>query len=251
MPRSNHASRVSPTGDRPHKGRRERHKVEIRDRLFRAAIKLFGTRGFTETTVEHITDAADVAKGTFFNYFSTKEMLLTNLMERRLDILRAGREEAQQGLLPLRDVLRRLLRSLMAEPGRSRCMARCVLLGALGGQPVESVVQQIMTKGQEILTGVMEIGQKRAEIRGDWPPDELARLFQQCFYGVLYLQALHPNLNLQNCLDTTFALYWAGVEVRREVRGDGRVEVQAGVQTGVRAKDRVRARTRGLRKSAK
>ena len=157
MPPTKHASRVSSAGGRPHKSRRERHKVEVRDRLFRAAIKLFGTRGFTETTVEHITDAADVAKGTFFNYFSTKETLLTDLMERRLDILRAGCEEAKQGRLPLRDVLSRLLRSLMAEPGRSRCMARCVLLGALGGEPVESVVQQIMTQGQEILSEVMEI----------------------------------------------------------------------------------------------
>src|SRR6202789_262571 len=111
MPPTKHASRVSPAGGRPHKGRRGRPKVEIRDRLFRGAIKLFGTRGFTETTVEHITDAADVAKGTFFNYFSTKEMLLTDLMERRLDILRAAREEAQQGRLPLRDILGRLLRS--------------------------------------------------------------------------------------------------------------------------------------------
>jgi AcrR family transcriptional regulator len=247
MSSSSHASRLPSSASRPHKSRRERHKVEIRDRLFRAAIKLFGTRGFTETTVEHITDSADVAKGTFFNYFSTKEMLLTDLMERRLDILRTAREEAQQGRLPLRDVLRRLLRSLMAEPGRSRCMARCVLLGALGGQPVENVVQQIMTQGQEILSGLMEIGQRRGEIRGDWPADELGRLFQQSFYGVLYLLAFHPNLNLQNCLDTTFALFWAGVEIRDEVRGEVRVDVR----TGVRANDRVEARTRGLRKSAK
>jgi AcrR family transcriptional regulator len=247
MPPTKHASRVSPAGGRPHKGRRERHKVEIRDRLFRAAIKLFGTRGFTETTVEHITDAADVAKGTFFNYFSTKEMLLTDLMERRLDILRAAREEAQQGRLPLRDILGRLLRSLMVEPGRSRCMARCVLLGALGGEPVESLVQQIMIKRQEILSDVMEIGQRRGEIRGDWPAGRLAHLFQQSFYGVLYLQAFLPNLNLQSCLDATFALYWAGVEARDEPRSELRVEGQ----TRVRAKDRVEARTRSLLKSTK
>lgn len=126
-------------------------------------------------------------------------------------------------------------------------MARCVLLGALGGEPVENVVRQIMTKGQEILSDIMDIGQRRGEIRADWPADELGRLFQQSFYGVLYLQALHPNLNLQNCLDTTFALYWAGVEVRVGVRGP----VQDKVQTGVRAKDRVKARTRSRRKSAK
>jgi hypothetical protein len=93
------------------------------------------------------------------------------------------------------------------------------------------------------LSEVMEIGQRRGEIRGDWPADQLAGLFQQSYYGVLYLQALRSNLNLQNCLDTTFALYWAGVEVRDEVHVEG--------QTGVRAKDRVETRTRSLSKSAK
>ena len=129
MPRSNHASRVSPTGDRPHKGRRERHKAEIRDRLVRAAIKLFGTRGFTDTTVEDITEAADVAKGTFFNYFSTKEMLLTDLIERRLDILRVGREEAQQGLLASARNIAPLAEPSWLNPAEADRMARCVLLG--------------------------------------------------------------------------------------------------------------------------
>jgi AcrR family transcriptional regulator len=214
MPRIRETQRFSAPLGRSRGNRRERHKTELRDRLFRAAIKLFATRGFTATTVEDITRAADVAKGTFFNYFSTKELLLTDLMERRLDILRAAREEAQQGRLALREVLQRLLRALMAEPGRSRCMARCVFLAALGGGPVESVTRQIMTQGHEILTEAIAVGQRRGEIRQDWPAGELARLFQQSFYGVLYLQGLHPNLNLAHSLDTTFALFWAGVDAR-------------------------------------
>ena len=214
MSQSKQASRLASPTSGHRKSRRERHKVEIRNRLVRAAIKLFGTRGFTATTVEHITEAADVAKGTFFNYFPTKELLLTDLIERRLDILRAALKEAQQGGMALREVLRRLLRALMAEPGRSRSMARCVLLGALGGEPVENAAQQIMTQGHQILSEAMAIGQRRGEIRRDWPPSELAQLFQQSFYGVLYLQAFHPNLNVPRCLDTTFALYWAGVDAR-------------------------------------
>ena len=54
-------------------GRRERHKAEMRDRLMGNALRLFADRGFAETTVEDITEAADVGKGTFFNYFPSKE----------------------------------------------------------------------------------------------------------------------------------------------------------------------------------
>ncbi|HLJ42079.1 MAG TPA: TetR family transcriptional regulator, partial [Candidatus Acidoferrales bacterium] len=53
-------------------GRRERRRTETRERIFRAALDLFAERGFMETTVEDITEAADVGKGTFFNYFPTK-----------------------------------------------------------------------------------------------------------------------------------------------------------------------------------
>src|SRR5258708_6487107 len=53
--------------------RRVRRSAELRERLFRAALVLFGKKGYAETTVEDITEAADVGKGTFFNYFPTKE----------------------------------------------------------------------------------------------------------------------------------------------------------------------------------
>lgn len=193
-------------------GRRERHKAEVRDRLLREAIQLFAVRGYSATTVEDITQAADVAKGTFFNYFATKELLLTDLIERRLDILRGAREEVVRRGFPLRESLRRLLRALMAEPGRSRSMARCVMLAALNGGPVERVVQQIMIQGQRILSEIMTVGQRRGEIRLDRSADDLARLFQQSFFGLLYHYGLHPNLNLPRCLDATLAVLWTGID---------------------------------------
>jgi AcrR family transcriptional regulator len=64
--------------------RRERRKQETRQRLMGAAFRLFCERGYDATTVEDITEAADVAKGTFFNYFATKEAILPALAEWRL-----------------------------------------------------------------------------------------------------------------------------------------------------------------------
>src|SRR5579862_4554994 len=120
-------------------GRRERHKTDVRNRLLRAAFELFGTRGFQATTVEDITQAADVAKGTFFNYFSTKEILLTQMGEHRLDILRAALAEAQLQRTPSRELFYRLLLALVEEPRQSRGMARCKLLGPLSSEPLVSV----------------------------------------------------------------------------------------------------------------
>jgi AcrR family transcriptional regulator len=59
--------------------RRERKKEETRQRLLSVSLELFHEQGYSATTVEDITERADVAKGTFFNYFPSKEALLSEL----------------------------------------------------------------------------------------------------------------------------------------------------------------------------
>jgi AcrR family transcriptional regulator len=54
-------------------GRREANKVRTRERLIEAAFELFLTRGYDETSVTDLADAAKVAERTYFRYFASKE----------------------------------------------------------------------------------------------------------------------------------------------------------------------------------
>ena len=56
------------------------------------ALRLFREHGYDATTVEEITEAADVAKGTFFNYFPSKEALLGELAAWQIGKLRTALE---------------------------------------------------------------------------------------------------------------------------------------------------------------
>lgn len=54
-------------------GLRELKKQRTRDLLLRSALELFTEHGYEETTVDDITEAADVSQRTFFRYFASKE----------------------------------------------------------------------------------------------------------------------------------------------------------------------------------
>ncbi|EJT02926.1 TetR family transcriptional regulator [Rhizobium sp. CCGE 510] len=62
-------SKPTATGE----GRRQRKRRQTRERIEQAAMTLFLQRGFDATTVEDITEAADVSKRSFFDYFPSKE----------------------------------------------------------------------------------------------------------------------------------------------------------------------------------
>jgi AcrR family transcriptional regulator len=65
-------------------------KELTRRRILDAAVNLFRTRGFELTTTRYIADAADIATGTLFNYFATKEAIVACLAEEALAKARAA-----------------------------------------------------------------------------------------------------------------------------------------------------------------
>jgi len=85
---------------RPRGGRNERRKARTRSALLGAARRLFASKGFEATTIAEIAEEADVAIGSFYNYFRTKDDLLAGILEealteqlRRLEARRVGVED--------------------------------------------------------------------------------------------------------------------------------------------------------------
>src|SRR5271165_4474498 len=88
--------------------RLERRSPELRERVFRAALQLFAQKGYSETTVEDITNAADVGKGTFFNYFPSKDHILAAFGQLQIEKLQIAADSAPFTKLAIRNFLQNL-----------------------------------------------------------------------------------------------------------------------------------------------
>ena len=73
----------------PHVGLRERKKQRTRQAIVEAATGLFAERGYAETTLAEVAEAAEVSLSTIFNYFPGKPDIVFAVMDALIDSAQA------------------------------------------------------------------------------------------------------------------------------------------------------------------
>jgi AcrR family transcriptional regulator len=136
--------------------RRTRKKERTRGQIYGAAMQLFLARGYDAVTIDEICEAADVARGTFFLHFPTKDALLSEYgrqamaeLEQVLDAFRGSAVEAlQEALRFLAErasrhaaVVRLVVRETVAHPG-------AVTDTTVAGRDLTDVFAAIIRRGQ-------------------------------------------------------------------------------------------------------
>lgn len=192
--------------------RRQRKRNETVEKLFQASVELFAKHGFADTRVEEITERADVSKGTFFNYFPSKEHILMYFAGLQVGKIERCLEKARAGHEPAEALLRALAHDLTALPGRTPALARSMMGAFLGNDEVRKVLrEEIAGRGREVLAEILTIGQKRGEIRADIASIELARAFQQSMFGAILLWSSNPIDALNEVIDRIVDVLWGGM----------------------------------------
>ena len=149
----------------PRSDRRERRRLETRERLYRAALELFAERGFLETTVEDITEAADVGKGTFFNYFPTKEHVLAAYGGERIAAVERALEKARSTRGSVLEVLGELAADSAGQSHENPAVLRAIYAAHASCAPVRAELQKRMRISRKMLAEIISLAQKRGEIR--------------------------------------------------------------------------------------
>lgn len=86
-------------------GRRERKKLQSRKAILDAAVEQFSQKGFKETSVADIMNAADLGIGTFYNYFQSKEEILVQLIQQMVTEVSEALQELREAERPADELL--------------------------------------------------------------------------------------------------------------------------------------------------
>jgi len=212
-----HSPAAAPGPPHPQRmGRRQRRAGETRLRLFRCALRLIAERGLPNVTVEDITEAADVGKGTFFNYFETKDHVLGVMAEIQLGKVREAAARAASDKRTIQTVLRRLARRLAEEPGRSPSLARAFISSFLASGTVREIQKRNMLEGRKAIGGLVAEGQRRGEIDPGLNKAKIALQFLQACIGSVLLWSLHEKPALEAWIEDSFQHFWRSIAVSGE-----------------------------------
>lgn len=155
-------------------GRRELNKLQCRNRILKMSRRLFTAKGYEDTTMEDIAEAAEVSKATLYNYFSSKEGLLIGIADAALEEVRHLIEVDLAGEPDSLLKLRRVLEMLALDSVRYISLTRRILY--LNASP-ESELYSTRQDIQKILERLIIEAREQGTLRGDIPVEEVVDMF--------------------------------------------------------------------------
>lgn len=197
--------------------RRERKKQDMKNSIFKKAIYLFRTKGFDETNVEEITEALDISRATFFNYFSSKDKILHELAQRTVQLYKDLLEEKLLSDMTTEEALSSVMEQVVGNLKEYRSLFRDVFLEMMRSQIgffEESKAEQSTIN--DIMAKVIRRGQERGELRNE-NPHLLAEMLAGISTNIL-LNWFHTqeSYSVEDRLKRAIHVFSKGAELRME-----------------------------------
>lgn len=161
--------------------RRARNKERARERVYAAAMALIGRKGYTGTSVAEIAEHADIARGTFFNYFPRKEDLIGAWAEERRTKLMCRLGSHPQCGVGVAEALRTCM-SVLGVLNEEEAELSMAMLTAWvqAGRPLD---EEAHLGG--IFAGIVEAGRARGEVPAAVDPERVGELLRDLYLGTL------------------------------------------------------------------
>lgn len=204
-------------------GRRERKKEETRRRITMAALELFHEKGFEATTVDEITERADVAKGTFFNYFPRKESVLEALSQEWME--RAEEHAVYHGKTSS-ERIKAIFGGVAQAYGEDRALARMLVRVSME-RMVRPEPDSTRTGLYSLVAAAIRDGQECGEFRDDLGVDAVFGVVASVFMGTLIwwvgggphqMLIARSSVNLHDAVEAQLEIALEGVRCHAAVK---------------------------------
>lgn len=169
----------------------ERRKELTHARLVEVGDRLFREQGFDATTVEEIAAASDVAKGTFFNYFPSKEALLGEILYERTQSLLAS---LPVGDAPASEQIWHLLRAIRSELAPYTSLFPRMFAYVLTNPAVHTTAEEHESLSAAIAR-LISVGQGRGEFRREADAEMAGTLLATYFFRLCMLETVCEQQN--------------------------------------------------------
>lgn len=136
--------------------------------------RLFTAKGYEDTTMEDIAEAAEVSKATLYNYFSSKENLLLGIAEAALDEIRQLIDTDLREEPDSLEKLRRVMETLVTDSIRYITLSRRILYSNLSP---DSELHVTRLELMEILKQLVGEAQEQGRLRRDLTSEALVESF--------------------------------------------------------------------------
>lgn len=193
---------------------RPKRNEHNREKILETGMELFNRQGYNGTGLKEILDACQVPKGSFYNYFASKEQFAVEVLEYhhlQEDEKWQQHHESLSGDRISR--MRQVLNQIIAEKEQDQGKQGCLLTNLMGevGNTSDSFRRIIQHSSDKVLQCIEEdflLAQQEGAMRTDMAAAVMAKLFWNAWQGAMLRTKVEASTApLHEVIDSLFTLF--------------------------------------------
>jgi TetR/AcrR family fatty acid metabolism transcriptional regulator len=203
------------------RARRSERTADKRERILKAAIKVFARKGFYAARVSEIAKAAGVADGTIYLYFRNKDDVLTSVFESRITRLVEVLREIVGGGGSFEERFTRIVELQLGVLDGRRDLAEVVTVNLRqSSKLLKQFAAPFFVQYLEVMAGLIAEAQREGTVRDDVSPRLVARSLWGAIDGIALTWAIGGGEvgQLARAAPQVASLFLEGLRARSELR---------------------------------
>jgi AcrR family transcriptional regulator len=196
---------------------RKQRKDELKELIFSTSLKLFKEKGFEQVTVDEITQACGIAKGTFYNYFPRKDTILLHLGNYQMKVVH--QVISQMSNLPgIKERLLAIFNELFVYLEENRDSVKVVYFELFHSPMIMEQDGKQVKDFQAELVPIMKEGITKNELKAHMNPEILSSLVISIYFQTV-INWLSFSDQVQNPVSIfldQFEMVWEGIGVNKK-----------------------------------